>query len=435
MRSVIDLLFRGAENNRAQRALPVLLLAGTVVIRIAFAWSAPVARLYPDHQEYEHLARNLVRYHTYGFTPDWRQDAEMAKSPWRSLYDSSGMVRPPGYPFVLAVLAKTVGWNYRAHQAVLAVVEGAMVVVVYFLAKMLFGAVAGMLAAGLCMVNPGMLDYMTKLGREPFLAFFLALSLYLVLRAFRERCGVLASLAGVGFGLGGYFKETVAMAGAVAVVWVFLAGWRTRCPFVRIGALVLAGIVMTVAPWVVRNSAMYGRVVGFTNLSGCAMYLGLVPADWTKRQPAEFQAGLDPSTAQDGVEADRRYKAQVWAYVKDQPAGAVRAMLRNAAYFWLPFPREVWQSGFRSLREVVAAIYYMAAFILAIAGGVMYRRRPEAWLAVLVLLGMTGLHAICVSWPRYRTPFDPIVLIFAAAAITAWMEKRRAPMIAGAAEP
>ena len=92
--------------------------------------------------------------------------------------------------------------------------------------------------------------------------------------------------------------------------------------------------------------------------------------------------------------------------------------------------------GIRSKLEVAVAGYYLVCYVLAVVGLWANRRRAATWLVVLVLAGMTAAHSIGWACPRYRFPFEPVLLIVAGAGLAAWLGRWRssATPAAGAGE-
>lgn len=426
---------RWIELKSRHRMMSPALFVTAFAIRVGAVWILPSQGTFeplgPDYREYRFLAHNLVEHNRFGFGPDWQNDPVLAKSGWRYFYDTDGysMFRTPGYPFLLACLERTVGPGTRALQIFLALVDSVTVVLLYRLGTRVFGFWGGLATGLLSLFNPGMLYCLTKLGREPVLGFLFVLGLTFLIRTQQTRRIGFGMLTGVCFGLAAYFKETVTIAGFLAGLWLLYHGYRRQRPLARAACAMLLCMILPLVPWICRNGVLKGRFA-FSNRAGQTMYQGLVAPEWLRTQPLEVRARLDPWQACSPADVDRRLKAQVKAYASDDPIGVLRAMGRNIGLFWSPVPRHVWTHGRFGFPEVVALTYYFTCFALAAGGFWVYRRREESWLAWVVLLGMTAMHSLTASWPRYRLPFDTILVPFAGGFVQALVRGRPAGALA-----
>jgi hypothetical protein len=265
------------------------------------------------------------------------------------------------------------------------------------------------------------------MGRESFVGLFAALGLLAAQRALRRPSVAAGAAAGLAFGVGGYFKETLFGAGAaMGLFFAGLAAWRQRADFGRPAVALLVVLLALPLPWLARNAALHGRFVGFTNVSGLATWIGVVPVRWIRTQPEEVQASLDHRTAPDALEANRRLWAQVRTFALANPAAVARAIARNAGLFWSPLPRGVWEGALPlGAREAVSLAFYLGFFALGLAGLWLHRGDPLSALAVWLLVCLTAAHSLTVSWPRYRLPFDVVLLPFAGFALAAALEHAR----------
>jgi len=419
------------------RAIVLAIPLGVFILRLVMVWALPVSPLSPDCREYAYLSERLDQEGRYGFREDWREDRVLCGSAWSYLYDGTGMVRPPGYPLLLAAVRRGMGVNTRDLQVLGAMAEALTALLIYACGRIMFSAGTGMLAGIIYMGHPGMNYAMGWLGREPFLALAFSLGVFgVILAAHRDSIGP-AVLAGLCFGVAGYLKETLTVAGGLAGLWLLWVGWRARSRLVWGAVLMLLVAALTWVPWLVRNARACGTWTGMSNLGGTALWLGLVDpnwktfdasdeVDWTAGLAEEQRTLLDPRLAPTALEADKRLKAMVMKQAVERPADMARAMGRNALIFWSPVSRTVIRAGslFRRPLEFLSAPYYLGIFALFLAGLWVGRHRQEVWLAAFVLGGITALHATCCAYPRYRFPFDGMVVILAAFALTTWIGKR-----------
>lgn len=391
----------------------------TFLLRAAVAIWGPENKLQPDCAEYEQLAQELLAHQNFGFGTDWQRRPELVRSPWSYQYEATGsMLRPPGYPLVLAGTRAVFGTSRLAPRLVLSAVDAAAAVAVTGLAIAVLGAAGGWVAGLLYVASPAANYAITVDGREPLLTLTFALGLLAAVLAYRRSSLGLAAAAGLAFGVGGNVKETVVFSGAIAGLWLVVNTWRHP----RLALAMAGGAVVAMAPFWLRNLAVRGALVGFTSMSGLALSLGFDLDPWLAQQPGPFVAATDPRTAVDAVEADKRLKRRTLAYVQDHPGPAALAMAGNVGAFWSPLPMIVLQTGKWTPLSGALGLYYISIFGTAATGLWALRKRPEALLFAWVLVGVTAMHSITTSWPRYRTPFEPMLLILVASVVARWAQ-------------
>jgi 4-amino-4-deoxy-L-arabinose transferase-like glycosyltransferase len=405
------------------------LLCLTFVLRLAATWSLPIEPLYPDYAEYRQLARNLVEHGSFGFGSDWREDPELAGSPWCSLYEETATARPPGYPALLAGQAHLWGPSPRGQQLLHVAAESVNAVLLFSLAGQLGGAAAGWFAWALWMLCPRGYLYSMQIIREPFIALAVILSVMCLISAVRERRALYGLLAGACVGLGAYVKETVILLCVPYGVWLLWLMYRRpseRRPLAWSAVALLACAAVLPLPWIARNSALRGRLTGFTTLGWYNVQKGVLPPGWLSAQPAPVQARLDVERAPDAFAADRIYRDRVLTYLSADPWGAARAMLMNAFLFISPAPREL-VLGRRSigLRDTISIAYNVTVLSLA-ALGFWWARSDEMWLFLIAFLFFWAVHGAFVGSPRFRYPVDVFLTLAAAIACgRLWQRVRR----------
>ncbi len=425
MQRLRGILIWAAGPGRRTWLLPLLVILVAAGVRSAICFNLPITPGSPDCQEYYLLAKNLREHGSYSFVPGWQDVPEMAAAPWRYSYDQYGTLREPGYPAVLSVLLDVVGPDTRLHQAFLILIDSLTAAAVFGLGFLLVNYWTGLLAGLLWAVNPCLVDNLTKLLREPLMAFLLVCALCVAVLAVRRRSAGMGTVAGIIFGLGVFVKTTLLATTFLVAIWmlVLAVSQRDRKHLLTAVAMVLAAF-FTVSPWIVRNSIAYGRPTLVTTQTGEVLYLGLADAHWLAAQPADVQARLDPFKAADAVEADSRLRALTLAYVEAEPAAALRHAGRNLLYYVTPFRYELWENGQWAMDNLVPLMFLAACYGLGATWLYKFRGRPEAWLVLIVVAGMAIFHIFPLGTPRFRVPFDSLVIVCAAATIHSMLVRR-----------
>ncbi len=345
-------------------------------------------------------------------------------------------LRTPGYPLFLAACQWAFGaGNTLAARLVQAALGAAGVAMVdRLVARALPGwPGAGRRAALLAAVEPYTVGTSALLLSEAVFVPLLLLMLWGLAAlwpadgATTPRRPLLIALAtGLAGGAGVLVKPSWAPGAAMVVMaWPLLA---MRGPgAVRawgLAAMVAVGGAAIMAPWWLRNAAIYGRFVPTALWAGASLYDGLHPGA-TGASDMRF---LDDPAIRSLAEPrqDAVLLARAVGFVRDRPAEALRLAAVKAGRFWSPWPNA------DALRSPVAAIGSAAVtlplFALLIRGA--WRLRRDARALVLLagpLLGFAALHMAFVGSLRYRIAPSVPALGLAAAGWPGALSRLRDP--------
>lgn len=210
----------------------------------------------------------------------------------------------------------------------------------------------------------------------------------------------------------------------VVLAWIVLALLRRRPRVAFAGALVLAGGLLIVAPWMVRHWSALGEPVFLRSRAGPELLLGAAagPGEPTPihldptRNPEEMRALRELGEAR--WAAEKRDEALV--LVREAPARWSAAVAWRYAVFWIG--RLAWWApaeGHPLLAGPLTAargLVHLLPAALAVAGLLLGRRRSPVAVAVLgaVLLAYPVTYALTHVEARYRLPVEPVVLAAAA---------------------
>lgn len=191
---------------------------------------------------------------------------------------------------------------------------------------------------------------------------------------------------------------------------------------------------LSMAPWLLRNQRVTGRLIVTTLQGGASLYDGLSPtatgvSDMAFVDPfrsAVAAENIGKPTERDHFEVrlDERMKREAVDWAKAHPTDVVKLAGVKFVRLWNFWPNE---PSFRSV-PVRLAIFGTFAPVLffAILGAVKtFRRRFEFWLLWLPAAYITALHVIFVSSIRYRIPVLPPLMILAAFALVSIFDRLR----------
>jgi 4-amino-4-deoxy-L-arabinose transferase-like glycosyltransferase len=348
-------------------------------------------------------------------------------------------IRPPGYYFFLAGLRNLpggwAGWLPWSQALFSAAAAGA----VYLLGRTLFGRNAGLAAGLLFALSAESVVTVSRVLGEPLYMLFLVPALVALARASIAPSWRWAAAAGALFGIASYVRSApvffVPLA-ALLLLWVHgpRRGWRPAAGLV-------AALVLAVAPWVARNSALHAAPVGMDDLSVINLLQvwpddAVVPTGGADLDdPAEFRRYYERLKGANAGGALTRRSGEITRrtllrMARDPVETGRRFALNLRGYFgayeedWLE--RSLGEE--RVCRRILITDLINAGtyglLVLAAAGLALRFRRREIWPVVAwFLFNGVVVNLFFHPEPKYRFPTLPVAFVLAGAAV-AWALSR-----------
>ena len=357
--------------------------------------------------------------------------------------------RPPAYPLFLGAVYRVTGNSILAARLAQAVLGAVSVVLLWLLARRLFGRRSAYLAAGLFAVYPPVVFATAALMSESlFIPLLLAGLLALaVARDGTENAKWWALAGGAFVGLGMLTRPNSAAMLPALVLFVIAwkrTGWSRRPALAR-AALVVLGALVVLIPWQVRNTVVMHRFVPISDIDGYNV-AGVYNAEAASAPaPARYQfrppngvAALAPLFADrtlDEVTLGERLRRAGFDFIADHPTAPLQAeawntyrMLELAGVDESAAAAQQQGYGRTAAMAGMVAFWIVAALALAGAATPAVRRTPRSlWLAPLCLWLGTALF---LGEPRLRAPIDVFLLLSAAPAIDMVVARARATVAA-----
>jgi 4-amino-4-deoxy-L-arabinose transferase-like glycosyltransferase len=371
--------------------------------------AGPNAGAFYDGVEFEKIAFNLVTHGEYSVT---------------SGHPTS--FRAPGFPLALSVIYQVFGaGNYLAAHVFFCVIGAALTLAGYLLGREVLGDVGGLATAALIAVYPNLLYYAMHFASEPLFTLLLTLSVWLFIVAMRRWSPWLFLLSGVLLGLSALTRPvSLYFLPFFALVALWAAGRRWRTSVAGI-AYMAVGLALPIIPWAVRNYRVHDRYVLLAS-NGGSTFWGSNNAivlsepkyhgDWitTESMPDQKRA---VHALPNEIDRDKLEWEYGKAFVREHLADVPRLLWYKLDALWTPVSR----TPNRAFNLLHLASYGLALpFIL---GGVVLviRRRGLGDTAVLALLApvaaTTAATLVFYGSARFRSTIEPILLVFAAAAV------------------
>lgn len=388
-----------------------------LVIRVGFVLGYPQFPVVDDAAAYDAQAGQVV------------QDGLSVGAPSEARFSKG-----PVYPMMLAAVYRAAGHDYTAIRLVQAVMGAVSVGLIYALAAMIFGSPVARIAGWLAAVSPPLIAYAGWLLTETLSVFLVLVYLAAVIRGLQRGGGAL--LWGAAGAIAGVLVLHRGEMAAVVAGSFLIVAWR-RVPGPRIGLMALV-MALTVLPWAVRNTLVFGRPTLAVPRAGMQLWLATIDLqgrqEWDQTAPhmADYRAisaGAGP------LEANRRLRAEALRRIVADPAGYLRLCLKRIPAFWIGGHSSAVMRLDRGLGAYIKEGHYLPAaaklammalnlgiILLGFGGMWLAWRRRLADPALVALLALpiavkAATHVVLFAALRYQVVILPLLMVFAAVAI------------------
>ncbi|MDA0991042.1 MAG: hypothetical protein O3A51_09860 [Verrucomicrobia bacterium] len=387
-----------------------IIAVAALVLGIGYAVHLGDQLRYPDERDYVAIARTLSDHGIFS------RDGQTPTA-----------YRPPGYPFLLATLAK----------AGAGVVGFRLLNMVAFAGCIVFCAGLAMRASG----QPRAGIVAALLAAAYPLNFYTAGTLY---PQTISACGLLAALTlmthksapsiaryfGGGLLLGALtlVSPTSVCILAVFLLWSLL--YHRRRALLPLGMLLLAW-ALVLAPWIARNQQQFGRFVFVSTNGGINLLLG-------NSEHTTPNAGVNVDLSRyyleaghlDEIDRSRYYTSAALDHIRQHPRASVILYARKFLNHF-HYRNTLNTAGeARPWRDLLLLCTYGPLLMLTLLRLAGTRRRtlhPTEVLLIALYLGAAAFLAIFFTRIRFRMPFDFALVVLAANAIALWALPVRAP--------
>jgi hypothetical protein len=188
-------------------------------------------------------------------------------------------------------------------------------------------------------------------------------------------------------------------------------------------------IVLTIAPWTIRNGIEFHSFVPISANGGTNLVLGNSPATGGNTKPTLKQACGQVPFMPDEVKFDRALSRCAIDWITHNPAAAGRLYLAKLANYF-NFENELTTATeIRPWQDWVVFATYYPLLILALLRLAMLRRYPTCGLEMLlyaIYFGNGVLTAVFFTRLRFRIPFDLLLVAIDVAFLARLLSARNA---------
>ncbi len=372
--------------------------------------------------------------------------------------DRPTSIRPPLYPGFLYMVWTLVGEkSLYAVRAVQVVISLANVVLLYHLARRLFNQRVAHWAAAIFCLYPSMIAFNFLLLTEVLFTFLVTLFALAYVILLQSHKGGVALGAGLALGLAALTRSILWPLPLVLCPLMLFTLPGKKTTRLKLAALLFLGYAMIVAPWAVRNTNLQGVVTVVNTMGGLTLLMG-------NYEHTPVDRAWDPSTLRgehsifenlktehpesvDWTEGQKEKWAQkkAVAFILENPGLTIKRSLIKWGSFWglertilAGFHLKYYDPPrwFALLTTVMIPLSYTLVMILACLGiflAIPEDRRAHGFF-MLLLLFVSGLHALVFGHSRYHLPLMPLLIVYAASAIASksWNQLRHGlPKVVG----
>ncbi len=409
---------------RTERLLILSLALATFALRLGAV--AVVTGLHEtpkpgsDESEYDAYAWNLIQGKGYvGPSPDVRDGAG-------HLLEHPTAYRPPVAPFFFAAVYAVAGHNYVAAHVANSLVASLTVLLIFLIARRVFGREAAWLAAVAYALYPLAVYYNLTLQSESLAAFLVCLFVWLCLPFKSDRGYLWAAGAGVALGLLLLCKPGFIFLILLLPVWAWGVCRWDRSLWLR-ATLLPTCAALVILPWAARNYHEFGKVIPFGTGGGSLLLQAnnrIVVADPKYRGYAVWDTSLPEyapalRAANDEVERDAIAKRFAIEWLRENPD---KWFYLARGKFWRLWTPQYFGTRNRELALVATA--YVGVILLGFAASVLpvtarlVRQRDPALMVLGPIVATVMMAVVFHGQHRYRFPIDSLCLVIAAGGAT-----------------
>jgi hypothetical protein len=418
------------------KAVPGGVFVLALVVRLVFVcqYHSPQGYVFSDMWVYDHRARNLL---------------SGALSAWDTF-------TPVGYPAFLA-LVYALGGNALAVGVLQALLGALTALFMWRLALQVFASPGVALAVGVVSaLHVPSIFYSGFLLTETVFSFLLVCGAWALWASIERRSRLAFLGCGLLLGIGAAVRPNllIFLPCVPLIIWLGVGRrWREAAPCFLVLA---AAFAVPVGAAAAHNARLVGAPTLGTN-GGLNFYLNFASVRGVRYRDARGEHGITPipnlfyHSKDEWVKvpfyADAHYYGRGMALLREEPARlgvALRNLVESSGIgrqgYWPGNDRESWQQLHRRC-------FFFAAILPALAaiGLLVYRRRYAAprnlGLAIAASMVLSSVVTLLffLGDPRMRVPFDPLLILLAAAsyvwAAEAWRSFRAERQAAGKVAP
>lgn len=385
----------------------LLLLA--LLPRLAFVLLVPYHGPGGDEAGYDHLAWSLAQ--------------------GKGFVDESGNPTSfyfPVYPHFVAAIYKLFGHAYLPVFLAQALLSAALCVMVFFFAKQLSGSMTtAYFAFMFSTFYPSFILFTQELLGDLLLTVLFFMFLICLYRSMLKSRLPYAAAGGFLFGVCSLIRGECLLFLVILLIYHLSTKKTCKLSF-RSGALFLTMLLLTLAPWSVRNTLALKTFVPFSTRGGITLYNSYFLAEQGFSFNQVKNAGKQYYTLRTEVEKDRYLMKKTLHYMVRYPLKVAALIPVKIGYLFYPFDGQWYAVSLLSKYNVMFGI----VFSFAAAGFFMLLRQENKTTGFLLLLPVLSAMltaSIFYGKPRFRLILEPYLILSCSFCLAQQFRKQHAP--------
>jgi len=244
------------KNDGRYKTLLVIFVLG-LALRILFVLTLEDKIYWADGFDYDGLTTRLIE--GKGYVND---DGEITA------------FRAPGYPYFLAAIYSAFGHHFIAVRIVQCLLDAVSIVVVFFIARLIFNRRVAIISAVIFAVYPLFVYTASTFFPTTIFIFLVSVAMFLILSIEEKQTLFKAVLLGVVLGLAVLTVPTVLAFVPFALAWILFRKRRFSFEYFLASSLVFLSLVLTLSPWLLRNYKIYHTPVVIATNGGYNFWIG-----------------------------------------------------------------------------------------------------------------------------------------------------------------
>lgn len=333
------------------------------------------------------------------------------------------MLVPPLTAIFVAAIQSVFGEDLLYIKIFQIVMDSSVVVLLFFIGREIFGHLSAVLGASALTIYPFSVFVPLYVGTEALFGFLLALSLFFFVKGLKDDRLILIFTSGIVLGLATLTRGTTLFLPVFLMPILLLQyGRRAGLRGMQSAALLVAGFIMTLSPWVARNYLVHHAFIPSSTSNGPLLHgssedFWLI-SDREKNLPDYFDylreekgiagpANPNPSW----VEKDDFYKRAAIEMYKERWDSDPLSFLPflGKKFFRLWYATETGNNT-----KIVAALNIPIYVLFLVGLWACVRRRLQAsYLLLTLLFYFVALHVLVFGYFRYMIPVMPYIILIA----------------------
>jgi len=326
--------------------------------------------------------------------------------------------RTPVYPLFLAGIYSIFGHSYIVVKIIQAVIGALFCILIFLIVNAIYNNVIAGLIASLCIAlyKPFISGFSYYGGpalllSEYLFMFMVGLTILTTAYFIKNEDKRVGMLAGIFTGLTILTRSEFVIFTILLVIYLLYIAHFSVVTFFKKYFIIYLFIMLTMSPWIVRNYIVYKEFIPLSTTGGAIFWLG----NNSLANGGQSDADSIPVMKNflNNQESKELFKIGI-KELRSNPRRVPRLFIRKILVHWAPF-----ENGFKKFNP-----FYAFALFFGSIGILFFRNKVILEKILLIILLSTTLTAIVTfGEPRYRYPYEPYLIIFAALAFSGIIRK------------